>query len=176
MQTVQSVLGLCSLSPTNDPCPRAALTRRKLNRDFMQVYDLAAVSLGSLNTSWVVPPLLATFYAVLGALQIAADKYTAADAATQAAWRRLNWGYVALNTGCAAAYGRATGVRLFCSQINRLVLVVASFVAMAAHVHAEPQAFVPRCGHSCSESDGYVSRAGLWQHRCSSAPTCMPTR
>jgi heat shock protein 5 len=39
----------------------------------VQVYDVAPVALGGLSTSLAVPPLLAAFYAVLGALFIACD-------------------------------------------------------------------------------------------------------
>lgn len=51
--------------------PSPALTSRPVCA--VQVYDVAPVALGGLSTSLAVPPLLAAFYAVLGALFIACD-------------------------------------------------------------------------------------------------------
>ncbi|KAF6264774.1 hypothetical protein COO60DRAFT_1292431 [Scenedesmus sp. NREL 46B-D3] len=56
----------------------------------LQVYDLAPVQWGPLTTSLLVPPLLLTFYVVLGLLACTADNLTAGSSATAAARRRMN--------------------------------------------------------------------------------------
>lgn len=70
----------------------------------MQIYDVAAFSIAGVQSSWLVPPLLAAFYVVLGGLQIAADalKTQSGDAATIRAVQRADWPFVALNAGCSA--------------------------------------------------------------------------
>lgn len=70
------------------------------------MYDIAPLHLGSLETSWLVPPLLGTFYIVLGFLTIAADNSSPgpATAATQIrASNEASVGFLALNFGALAA-------------------------------------------------------------------------
>jgi hypothetical protein len=56
----------------------------------LQVYDIAPVQWGGLTTSLLVPPLLLSFYVVLGLLACLADNLTAGSSATEAARRRMN--------------------------------------------------------------------------------------
>ncbi|GBF96871.1 hypothetical protein Rsub_09876 [Raphidocelis subcapitata] len=82
------------------------------SRVALQVYDLAPVRLetplGPLDTSLLVPPLLATWYAVMGALLLAADAASPlggapSTAAARAAAAAGGWGRVAAGYGLLAA-------------------------------------------------------------------------
>lgn len=54
------------------------------SKDALQIYDMFAVEAGALKTSLAVPPLLAAFYMVLGALAPLADAAVGVDAAATA--------------------------------------------------------------------------------------------
>merc|ERR1711976_79351 len=65
-------------------------------------YDALPLDVGDLHSSLVVPPLLATFYVVLGALTMALDS-AAGGGAKDAVERCSSAGYVALSLGSVAA-------------------------------------------------------------------------
>lgn len=70
------------------------------------MYDVAPITLGPLPTSLLVPPLLGTFYVMLGLLTVAADSNTpgpATAAAVQRASNESSVGFLALNFGALAA-------------------------------------------------------------------------
>lgn len=67
------------------------------------MYDLAPVQLGPLATSALVPPLLGTFYVVLGFLTCAADNLTPGPATAAAKQRAESDLFVALSFGVLAA-------------------------------------------------------------------------
>ena len=71
------------------------------SRAHVLVYDLLPLVHGGLQTSAVVPPLLAAYYIALGGLVFKADGWLlqAGDAATQSAYRRLNLGTMCLSFG-----------------------------------------------------------------------------
>jgi heat shock protein 5 len=75
-----------------------------------QVYDVGPIAAGGLHTSLAVPPLLATFYLVLGGLLLWADAMLEDDPATQQAQHRAenpfytaaSFGVLALNLAVGA--------------------------------------------------------------------------
>ena len=71
------------------------------SRASVLIYDVLPISHGGLHTSALVPPLLATFYVVLGSLAGGADAWMLArgDAATEAAYRRSSLGTMCLSFG-----------------------------------------------------------------------------
>lgn len=64
----------------------------------VQVYDIGAFSVLGLNSSLLVPPLLISFYVVLGSLQILADKALILKPSTQEALSKLSPQYLLVNT------------------------------------------------------------------------------
>lgn len=97
------------------------------------MYDLAPLNLGSLKTSLLVPPLLGTFYLVLGLLTVAADNLSPepATAAAQArASNEASVAFLALNFGALAA-ALALSAALFEQQQQPAVIGV-SLAAVTA--------------------------------------------
>lgn len=76
------------------------------------MYDKAAFSVLGLNTSLLVPPLLISFYVVLGSLQIIADKALIDTPATQRALSKLSPQYLLINTWYAAHLTSVFGMPL----------------------------------------------------------------
>jgi len=99
----------------------------------MQVYDLSPITLGPLHTSLLVPPLLGTFYVVLGLLTIAADNNSPGPATTAAQQRAADAnsvGFLALNFGALSA-ALALSATLYDSQQPASV-IFASLAAVTA--------------------------------------------
>lgn len=65
------------------------------------MYDVLPFSVAGLNSSLLVPPILASLYVTIGCASIIADKALASYDATSEAVERVNLPYVIGNAACA---------------------------------------------------------------------------
>lgn len=99
------------------------------------MYDLGPLNLGALKTSLLVPPLLGTFYVVLGLLTVAADNLSPGPATAAAQERASNASsvaFLALNFGVLAA-ALALSATLYESQQPTAVIHAALAVVTVAN-------------------------------------------